>query len=162
MSRSFGIAFAIGLAVIGLLVAGVMFMQRGDAIQIQMRVLKTRTAPLDETSTVAVMDSRVSNPSNLVLEVRQVTVEMVDAAGNTTTGDVIGEGDTKRVFEALPILGQKFLETLSMRQRIAPRSVGDYMVAARFAAPVAQVDARRRFVIHVEEADGKTFDFNER
>ena|SRR5689334_5231512 len=161
MSRNFLIAFGVGLAVIGLLVAGVMFMQRGDAIEIQAKFLKVRTAPLDDTSTVAVVDLRITNPSNLLLEIRQVQMEMEDAGG-MRTGDVIGEGDTKRVFEALPVLGQKFLDTLSMRQRISSRSVGDYMVAARFAVPIAQVDARKRFILHVEEVDGKTFDFKER
>src|SRR5215831_5741774 len=115
MSRTFVIAFSIGLVLVGLLVAGVMLMQRGSAIDIEMRVLKVRTAPLDETSSVAALDARVSNPSNLVLEVRQVEAKMIDAAGAEVTGDVIGESDTKRVFEALPVLGQKYLETLSMR-----------------------------------------------
>src|SRR6185436_1581212 len=102
--------------------AGVMFMQRGSAIEIQAKYLKVRTAPLDDTSTVAVMDLRVTNPSNLLLEVRQVTVEMEDAKGERINGDVISEGDTQRVFEALPVLGQKYLETLSMRRRLSGRS----------------------------------------
>jgi len=161
MSRNFLIAFGAGLALIGLLVAGVMFMQRGDAIEIQAKFLKVRTAPLDDDSTVAVVDLRITNPSNLVLEIRQVQMEMEDAGG-MRTGDVIGEGDTKRVFEALPVLGQKYLDTLSMRQRISSRSTRDYMVAARFSVPLAQVDARKRFILHVEEADGKIFDFKER
>ena len=162
MSRNFLIAFGVGLAVIALAVAGVMFMQRGSAIEIQAKYLKVRTAPLDDTSTVAVMDLRVTNPSNLLLEVRQVTVEMEDAKGERITGDVISEGDTQRVFEALPVLGQKYLETLSMRRRLSGRSVGDYMVAARFSVPAAQVDARKRFILHVDEVDGKSFDFLER
>lgn len=161
MSRNFLIAFGAGLALIGLVVAGVMFMQRGDAIEIQAKFLKVRTAPLDDDSTVAVVDLRITNPSNLVLEIRQVQMEMEDAGG-MRTGDVIGEGDTKRVFEALPVLGQKYLDTLSMRQRISSRSTRDYMVAARFSVPLAQVDARKRFILHVEEADGKIFDFKER
>ena len=162
MSRNFLIAFSIGLAFIVLLVAGVMFMQRGSAIEFQVKFLKVRTAPLDETSTIAVVDLRLNNPSDLLLQIRQVKFEMEDAKGTRTFGDVIGEGDTKRVFEALPVLGTKFLETLSMGQRVKSRSTGDYMVAARFGAPVAEVDARARFVLHVEEVDGKSFEFLER
>src|SRR4051812_45375561 len=162
MSRNFLIAFAIGLGIIAVLVTGVMLMQRGSAINIEVKFLKVRTAPLDETSTVAAIDLRVTNPSDLLLEVRQVQVEMVDASGNTVNGEVISEGDTKRVFEAVPVLGQKFLETLSMRQRLTAHSTRDYMVAARFAVPVDKVDARHRLVLHVEEVDGKTFDFPER
>jgi hypothetical protein len=162
MSKNFLIAFSIGLVIIGLLVAGVMFMQRGSAIEFQAKFLKVRTAPLDETSTVAVVDLRLTNPSDLLLQIRQVQLEMEDAKGTRIPGDVISDGDTRRVFEALPVLGTKFLETLSMRQRVTSRSTGDYMVAARFAVPVAQVDARARFVLHVEEVDGKSFEFLER
>ena len=162
MSRNFLIAFSIGLVLIGLLVAGVMFMQRGSAIEFQAKFLKVRTAPLDDTSTVAVVDLRLTNPSNLLLQVRQVQFEMEDAKGTRTFGDVIGEGDTKRVFEALPVLGTKFLETVSMGMHVQARSTGDYMVAARFGAPVADVDARKRFVLRVEEVDGKSFEFLER
>jgi len=162
MSRTFAVAFGVGLAVVAVLVAGILFMQRGSAIQIESRVLKVRTAPLDENSTIAVFDLRVSNPSNLIEEVRQVEAEMVDASGNVTNGDVISEGDTKRVFEAVPMLGQKYLDTLSMRTRLAPRSVADYMVAVRIPLPFDKVEARRKFVLHVDEVDGKNFDFNER
>jgi len=83
MSRNFLIAFGVGLAVIALAVAGVMFMQRGSAIEIQAKYLKVRTAPLDDTSTVAVMDLRVTNPSNHLLEVRQVTVAFGNQSGGT-------------------------------------------------------------------------------
>lgn len=162
MSRNFLIAFGVGLVLIALLVTGVMVMQRGSAINIDVKFLKVRTAPLDESSTVAAIDLRVTNPSDLLLEVRQVQVEMVDASGNTVNGDVISEGDTKRVFEAVPVLGTKFLDTLSMRQRLTAHSTHDYMVAVRFAVPLERVDARHRLVLHVEEVDGKTFDFPER
>jgi hypothetical protein len=36
------------------------------------------------------------------------------------------------------------------------------MVAARFPVALEKVDARHRLVLHLEEADGKTFDFSER
>jgi hypothetical protein len=128
----------------------------------QARILKARTAPLDENSTVAVLDIRLTNPSDLVLEIMQVRLEMEDAKRTRVVGDVIGASDTKRVFEAVPVLGQQFLETLSMKQRIPAHSTKDYMVAARFGAPTSEVDARARFVLHLDESDGKTFEFLER
>jgi hypothetical protein len=36
------------------------------------------------------------------------------------------------------------------------------MVAARFQAPVTQIDARKRFILRIEEADGKSFEYPER
>src|SRR5436309_9817416 len=145
MRNNFAVAFAVGLAAVALLIGGILFMQRGDAIDLTGKILKVRTAPLDENSTIAVLDFRITNPSNILLEVRQVTVEMEDAAGKISPGDVVSEGDATRVFEALPALGPKFLTSLGMRQRIAPHVTGDHMVAVRFQAPVAQVEARKRF-----------------
>ena len=115
--------FAIGIGIIAIAVAGILFMQRGARIGLAGSVLKVRTAPLDENSTVAVLDFRITNPSNILLEVLQVTVEMEDAAGKTATGSVIGETDARRVFEAVPALGPKFLTSLGMKQRIAPHTV---------------------------------------
>src|SRR5258708_4863000 len=129
MRDNFPVAFGVGLAAVAVLVGGILFMQRGDIIDLQAKILKVRTAPLDENSTIAVLDFRLTNPSNILLEIRQVTVEMEDAAGKTAAGDVISEGDAKRVFEAVPSLGTKFLTTLGMRERIAPHSTGDHMVA---------------------------------
>src|SRR5215472_6314905 len=108
MSRNFAIAFGVGLALIVLAVSGVFFMQRGSAIALEGRILKVRTAPLDADSTVAVIDFRLNNPSDILFEVRNVEVEMIDTKGTPYFGDVISEGDAKRVFEAVPVLGTKF------------------------------------------------------
>ncbi len=162
MRSNFAVAFAVGLAAVAILVGGILFMQRGDAIDLTGKILKARTAPLDENSTIAVLDFRITNPSNILLEVRQVTLEMEDAAGKSTMGDVVSEGDAKRVFDAVPSLGPKFLTTLGMRERIAPHATSDHMVAARFQAPMAQIDARKRFILHIDEADGKSFEYAER
>jgi hypothetical protein len=36
------------------------------------------------------------------------------------------------------------------------------MVAARFEAPVSRLEARKRFLIRIEEVDGKEFELPER
>ena len=38
-------------------------MQRGDRIELPGKILKVRTAPLDEDSSIAVIDFRITNPS---------------------------------------------------------------------------------------------------
>lgn len=162
MRSNFAAAFAIGLAIIALAIGGIFYMQRGDVIQLPGKILKVRTAPLADDSTIAVIDFRFTNPSDILLEVRRVTVEMEDTAGKSYLGEVSSETDAKRLFEGLPVLGPKYLTTLTMRQRIAPHAGGDYMVAARFQAPIAQVDARKRFIVHIEEVAGKLFDYAER
>ena len=162
MQKTFLMAFGIGLAIIALAVGGIFLMQRGDRIELPGKILKVRTAPLDDDSSIAVIDFRITNPSNILLEVRTVTVEMEDNQGRSYLGQSVSEMDAVRLFEGLPVLGQKFNPTLIMRERIGSHGSADRMIAARFQAPMALLDARKRFVVRIEEVDGKTFEYTER
>ena len=162
MRNNFMVAFGIGLAVIALTVGGIFYMQRGDRMELPGKILKVRTAPLDEDSSIAVIDFRITNPSNILFEVRTVTVEMEDSQGKNYLGQSVSEMDAKRLFEALPVLGPKFNPTLIMRDRIGSHGSADRMIAARFKAPLALLDGRKRFVVRIEEVDGKTFEYAER
>jgi hypothetical protein len=137
-------------------------MQRGDRMELPGKILKVRTAPLDENSSIAVIDFRIANPSNVLFEVRTVTVEMDDTQGRSYLGQPVSEMDAKRLFEALPVLGQKFNPTLLMRDRLGSHGSADRMIAARFQAPMALLDARKRFIVRIEEVDGKSFEYVER
>ena len=99
MQSNFAAAFGVGLAVIALAVGGIFLMQRGDRIELPGKMLKVRTAPLDEESSIAVIDFRITNPSNVQFEVRTVTVEMEDNQGKSTVGQSVSEMDAKRLFE---------------------------------------------------------------
>ena len=162
MRSNFAAAFGIGLAIIALVVAGIFLMQRGDRIELPGKILKVRTAPLDEDSSIAVIDFRITNPSNILFEVRTVTVEMDDNQGKSYLGQPVSEMDAKRLFEGLPVLGQKFNPTLIMRERLGSHGSADRMIAARFQAPMALLDGRKRFVVRIEEVDGKSFEYAER
>jgi hypothetical protein len=162
MQKNFLMAFGVGLAIIALAVGGIFLMQRGDRIELPGKILKVRTAPLDDDSSIAVIDFRITNPSNILLEVRTVTVEMEDNQGRSYLGQSVSEMDAVRLFEGLPVLGQKFNPTLLMRDRLGSHGSADRMIAARFQAPMALLDARKRFVVRIEEVDGKTFEYMER
>jgi hypothetical protein len=162
MQKNFLVAFGTGLAIIALAVGGIFFMQRGSRIELPGKILKVRTAPLDDDSSIAVIDFRVANPSDVRFEVRTVTVEMEDDQGKSYLGQSVSEVDSKRLFEALPILGLKFNPTLLMRDRIGSHGSADRMIAARFQTPMALLDTRKRFVVRIEEIDGKSFEYAER
>jgi hypothetical protein len=162
MKNTFAAAFGIGLAVIALAVGGIFFMQRGAKIDLPGKILKVRTAALDNDSSIAVLDFRITNPSDVLFEVRTVSVEMEDTAGKSYLGEPTSETDAKRLFEAMPILGQKFNNTLLMRERIGAHASQDRMIAARFQAPLSVLEARKRFVLRIEEVDGKSFEYSER
>ncbi len=162
MRSSFLAAFGVGLAIIALAVGGIVLMQRGDRIELPGKILKVRTAPLDEESSIAVIDFRITNPSNVIFEVRTVTVEMDDNEGKSYLGQSVSEMDATRLFEGVPVLGPKFNPTLIMRERLGSHGSADRMIAARFQAPMAMLDGRKRFVVRIEEVDGKSFEYAER
>ena len=58
MTNRFLDAFGIGLVCIAVAVAGILFMQRGAHLALPAKVLKVRTAPLDENSSVVVIGRR--------------------------------------------------------------------------------------------------------
>src|ERR1700712_5518458 len=130
MKTNFAGPLGIGFAAVTILVAGIFFMQRGDVIELPGKILKVRTMALDQNSTEVVIDFRVTNPTNLFLQVGKVSVEFEDAAG-TYEGEVSSERDAKLLFEGKPELGPKFLPTLLIKQRLESHTSTDYMVAAR-------------------------------
>ncbi|MGO9255938.1 MAG: hypothetical protein ACLQU1_06525 [Bryobacteraceae bacterium] len=153
--------FVIGIACVLVAVGAVVYMQRGSRVGLTGKVLKLRTAPLDEKSSIVVLDFRFANPSNYPFMVRTVTVVLEEKDGKSYEGDTISEVDAKRLFEQLPLLGPKFNDTLVMRDKIPPETSQDRMVAARFDAPESRLAARKRFVIRIEEVDGQITEISE-
>jgi hypothetical protein len=146
--------FIAGLAIVGGLIGGFLWWTRGAHIQIKGEILKIRTHGFEDNSSLVVADFRFANPADYPFLVRSVdlTVEMPD--GKIFEGMMIAETDTGRMFEALPQLGQKYNETLKIRDKIPPHSQDDRMAAARIEAPVGAIDGRARIRIRVEEVDG--------
>ena len=67
-------ALGIAVLVVAAIVGGVFYMQRGAHVELQGKILKVRTAPLDENSSVAVLDFRFTNIADYPFAVRDVTV----------------------------------------------------------------------------------------
>jgi hypothetical protein len=161
-NKNFLAAFTIGIGLIAVIVAGVLYMQRGARVGLVGNFLKVRTAPLDENSSVVVVDFRITNPSDVRFVVRNVTLILDDPDGNKYDGQTVAEMDAKRLFEAIPLLGEKFNETLLMNDTVAAHATADKMVAVRFDAPEARIDKRRRFILRIEDVDGPVTEINEK
>jgi hypothetical protein len=162
MSKTFAIAFGIGIACIAIAVAGVFYMQRGAHVDLDGKTLKVRTAPLDENSSFVAVDFRISNGSDYPFMVRSVTVVMEDAAGGQTEGQTVSETDAKQVFSALPTLGPKYNETLRMNDKLPPKASWDRMASSRFEMPETKLATRKRFLVRIEEVDGKIVEIPEK
>ena len=162
MNRNVGLTFAIGIGLMAALVTGILYMQRGSRVGLTGQFLKVRTAALDENSTVVVVDYRIVNPSDLVYVVDQVSLLMEDSDGKTYDGSVSSQEDAKRLFEGLPILGQKFNDALAIRERLPARSTSDRMVAVHYNAPEARIQGRKRFVLRIREVGREVSEITER
>ncbi len=154
LSRQFLLTFGIGLVVILIAVAGIMYMQRGAHVELKGSILKIRTMGMDDNSSLAVVDFRFANPSDIQFVVRTVDVSVTGEDGKTYTGTTVPEVDAKRIFDYYPILGQKFNASLITRDKIPGRTTQDRMIVARFELPLVKLDARKNLKIHIEDVDG--------
>lgn len=152
--KKFSGPFGIGLAVIVVAVIAVLWMQRGAHLELKGAILKVRTAAMDESSSVAVIDFRFVNAADVPFVVRTVDVSMDGKDGKVYQGEPVSEADAKRLFQFYPLLGQKYNDSLLMRDRIPPRGAEDRMIAARFTLPAADLDARKAFHVRIEDVDG--------
>jgi len=162
MRRRFAIMFGIGIAAIVAIVGIILYVQRGAHVELTGQILKVRTAALDDRSSVAVLDFRFSNPADVNFVVRTVTVVLEQPDGNQLQGATVSELDAQRLFEGLPLLGQKFNRTLMMQEKITAHSSQDRMVAARFEVPVSALEARKRLLLRIEDVDGPITELSEK
>jgi hypothetical protein len=162
MSKNLLTAFLVGIAVIAIAVAAILFLNRGARIGLTGQIFKVRTAPLDEGSSIAVLDFRIHNPASKAFVVRTVTVVMEDPDGKQYNGATVSESDAKTLFQYVPLLGQKFNDTLLMRDKVPSGTTEDRMVAVRFEAPESRVDGRKRFLLRIEDVDGPVTEIPEK
>jgi hypothetical protein len=154
MSRTLLITFGIGIVVVAIAVTVIVYMQRGGHVELPGKVLKVRTAPLDEQSAAAVIDFRVTNPSDYPFQVRGVTVVLENQNGAQTEGSTVSETDARQLMAGVPLLGDKYNPSLMVRERVPAHTTLDRMIAARFEVPDSQLQARKRFLVRIEEVDG--------
>jgi hypothetical protein len=154
LSKQFLLTFGIGLVVILIAVVGILYLQRGSHVELKGAILKVRTMGSDENSSLAVVDFRFANPSDIPFVVRSVDVTATGAGGANYTSMSVPEVDAKRIFEYYPVLGPKYNASLITRDRIPGRKSEDRMIVARFEIPVAKLDARTNLKIRIEDVDG--------
>jgi hypothetical protein len=162
MNKSLLIALEIAVVAVAAVIGGIFYMQRGAHIELQGRILKVRTAPLDENSSVAVLDFRFTNIADYAFTVRSVTAGMEDGSGNHIEGMVIAATDAGHLFEGIPLLGQKYNEALIVRDVIAAHASQDRMIAVRFNLPEAQMEKRRQITIRIEDVGGTASEIREK
>src|ERR1700722_8056556 len=151
MSKNILIAMGVGILCVAIAIGIIFHMQRGAHIEVTGKILKVRTAPIDDNAAVLVADFRITNPADYSFLVNKVTLTVVDAHGKPIEGDTISEIDARRIFEAIPLLGPKYNPSLILRETIAPHTTVDRMTSARFEVPDAVLQARKNLIMRIEE-----------
>jgi len=158
MSKNILKMAAIGLAIVGLIVAIILFATRGAYIRLEGTVKRVRVQPMPDKSCVVIVDFRFRNPADYPFVVRDARLLIEDADGNLVEGMAVAAVDAKRMFEyysrANPDLGPMYNEALVARDRIEPREMLDRMLVARFQLSEEAVRKRRRVILRIEDVDG--------
>ncbi len=162
MNKNLLIGIGAGLVCVALAAWGIVYMQRGAHLEMPGKFLKVRTAPLEDNSSIAIIDFRVTNQSDYSAVVRSVSLFCEEPNGKRIEGTVMADSDAARVFEALPVLGQKFNQSLKLRDILPAHATWDRMVGARFEVGEDQLLKRSRFVIVIEELDKGPFEISEK
>ena len=155
------VALGGGLVAVVCMVGFVFYVQRGAHIELKGAVLKVRTQSMDENSSVAVVDFRFVNPSNYPFVVQEVDVSIVDKDGKTVEGMQVSELDARRLFEYYPALGQKYNDSLIMRDKIPGRASMDRMIVSRFDVPESVLESRRYLKVRIVDVDGPEAELRE-
>lgn len=151
-------AFAKYLAIAGLIVAVlfalVLWNNRGAQVRLDSRILKTRLIPADEASTIAVLEVRIKNPSNVTFVVSDVHTKAILADGTEVDGDPVAQIDLDRVLDGLKIHGPRYNPVLKAKDSFTGSWQGDRTVVAIFPRAAAEIERRKGFIILVDDVDG--------
>jgi hypothetical protein len=159
MSRGFLTAVGIGLAVVAILIAVVLYQQRGARLVLDGQITQVRTLGMDESSSVAIVDLQLHNPSDYPIVIGESAISVVDSQGEAREGRLLSAGHTNDLFQYFPALGSKTGENLLYKDRLPPGASRPATLAARFEISKGELDARQSIRVTVNEIDGTPSQF---
>jgi hypothetical protein len=154
MSKRLLIFFGIGVVAIAIAVVLILTANKGAHLQLQGKVLKLRTGSLGEGNSIAVMDFRVENPSDLPFTVRNVEITLEKPNGEMLDGVTVSKSDLKLVFQYNRFLGDQYNDGLGLQDSIAPHATVDRMVAARFGVSDEDLEKAKAVHLSIQDVNG--------
>jgi hypothetical protein len=151
MSKRLLIFFGIGVVALAIAVVVMLSANKGSHLELLGKIMKVRTGALGQGNSIAVMDFRVTNPSDLPFTVRDVRISLEKANGDREDGVTISKADLKQLFQYNRFLGDQYNEGLGLQDTIAPHATVDRMVAAHFE--VSDADLEKSKAVHVSIQD---------
>jgi hypothetical protein len=158
MSKQFLIFFGVGVVVIAVSVWGILYSHRGAHLELKGQILKIRTGALSDQDSIAVLDLRVENISDVPFVVRIVEVTVDKQDGSTAESAIISKMDLHQLFQFNRFLGDQYNDSLSLKDKIAPHQTLDRMVAARFDIPNKVLESAKTIHLSIQDVDGPLFE----
>lgn len=162
MSKQFFILLGVGLAIvaagIGLLLVGT----KGNHLELTGSILHTRVLPLNDKASLVILDFRLRNPSDVPFVVKSVTIQLTPLSGEPVDGIPISKPDVENVFKYEKLLGPKFNDVISIRDRVDPHQQMDRMAGARFDMTDSAIDSRKSIQLRIEDMDGTVAEIGEK
>jgi hypothetical protein len=160
INKQFAIFFGAGVLVIAIAIALILSSTKGSHLVLNGKIMKVRTGPLSENDSVAVVDMRLENPSNLAFVVRQVEVTLEKKDGSMVDGLVVAKGDLKQMFQYNRFLGDQYNDSLTIKDQVPPHATVDRMVAARFDVTNSDLESAKAIHISIQDMDGPLFEIS--
>jgi hypothetical protein len=154
MSKQVLIFFGIGVVAIVIAVAVILTANKGSHLTLDGKIMKVRTGALGDGNSIAVMDFRVTNPSDLPFVVRDVEITLEKSNGETVDGITVSKPDLKQMFQYNRFLGDQYNDGLGMKDTIAPHSTVDRMVAAHFEVSDQDLEKAKAVHLSIQDMDG--------
>jgi hypothetical protein len=145
---------AIAGLIVAVLLAIVLWGNRGAQVRLEGRILKTRLIPTDDAACLAVLEARINNPSNVTFVVKDVHFKVLLADGTTLDGDQVAQMDLDRVLGFLKIHGPRYNPVLKPKDSFTGSSQSDRTIVASFPRSAAAIERRKGFIIDVDDVDG--------
>ena len=158
MSKRFFIFFGVGVVAIVIVVATILSANKGSHLELKGKILKIRSGALSDQDSIAVLDFRVENPSNVPFVVRQVEVTLEKKDGGSVEGINVAKGDLKQLFRYNRFLGDQYNEALTIKDTVPPHGTVDRMVAARFDFKQQDLEASKAIHLSIQDLDGPLFE----
>ena len=154
MSKSFWVAFAIGIALVAGVIGYTLFAVRGQHLDPSGAFLQIRTAALDEAHSALIVDFEVNNASDRVMTIRFLNLAIHTKDGNAPDASPIAASDLPTLFRYHKELGG--IEHAPMKERdvIDPHRTARGTVAARFDIPESDLKARKDLTLSIEDVTG--------
>ncbi len=162
MSQRVLIFFGAGIAVVAIALGFFFWGTKGNHLELKGEVLKVRTVPSDESNSIAVLDFRVTNSSDVPFVIKTAEAIVIKSDGSSLETQPIARSDMDRLFQYQKLLGPKYNQTVITHDQIEGRQTIDRMIGVAIPLKDSDLAARKEMRLRLENWEGLQFELAEK